>query len=439
VKHVRLSAAQFAVAGLLLVAPLVRARDHWPQYRGPGGNGCSDAQGLPLTWSEQNHVKWKTPIHGRGWSSPVIWGTQTWLTTATADGRELSAVCVDRDSGKLLHNLNVFHVEKPQFAHQFNTYASPTPVIEEGRVYVTFGAPGTACLDTRTGQVLWERRDFECNHYRGAGSSPILHGNLLFMNFDGSDHQFVVALDKRTGRTVWRRERSIDFKDLGPDGLPMTEGDFRKAFSTPHVAVFAGTPVLISQGAKAVYAYEPLTGRELWRVEERSNHSASSRPVAGHDALYLLTGWANGQLLAVRPGQAGDICDANAASDAPPSRQLKVLWKTKRNVAKKPGLLLLDDRLFMIDDGGIATCFDARTGAELWRERVSGNYSASPVGAEGRIYFFSEEGKTTVIAAGPEFKKLAESKLDNGFMASPAIVGKAFYLRTKTHLYRIEK
>src|SRR5262249_41743267 len=145
----------------------------------------------------------------------------------------------------------------------------PTPVIEEGRVYVTFGSPGTACLDTTTGKVFWERRDLECNHFRGAGSSPILHGDLLLMNFDGSDHQFVIALNKKTGQMVWRTNRGIDFKDLGPDGKPETEGDFRKAFSTPHVATIAGQSMLISQGAKAIYGYDPLTGKELWRVEER--------------------------------------------------------------------------------------------------------------------------------------------------------------------------
>jgi len=206
-------------AVLLAASAGLRAED-WPQFRGPNGDGCSDSRDLPLTWSESENVKWKTPVHGRAWSSPVISGDQVWLTTATEDGRELFVVCVDRGTGTILRDEKVFEVEKPQFCHQFNSYASPTPVIEPGRVYVTFGSPGTACLDSKTGEVLWERRDFVCNHYRGAGSSPILYGNLLIMNFDGSDHQFVTALDKRTGKTLWRTERSIDFKDLGPDGKP---------------------------------------------------------------------------------------------------------------------------------------------------------------------------------------------------------------------------
>lgn len=409
---------------------------NWPEFRGPRGDGSSRAHELPLHWSETNQVKWKTPIHGRAWSSPVIWDQQIWLTTATEDGTQLSALCLDRESGKIIHDLKLFNVEKPQFAHQFNTYASPTPVIEQDRVYVTFGSPGTACLDTETGKVLWERRDFVCNHYRGAGSSPILYQDLLIMNFDGSDHQFIVALDKQTGQTVWRKERSIDYQDLGPDGKPESEGDWRKAFSTPHVAALEGEPVLISQGAKAVYAYRPLTGQEIWRVEERQNHSGSARPVVGNGLIFVNTGWSKGQLLALHPGQPGDVLDANAP-DGENDRALRVVWKSKRNVPKKPSLQLAGDLLFSIDDGGIAACLEASTGQELWRERIGGNYSASPLFAEGRIYFFSEEGKTTVVAAERAFKKLAENQLEDGFMASPAVSGKALFLRTRRHLYRI--
>lgn len=412
--------------------------DNWPQFRGPDGQGNSEARELPLTWSETNHVAWKTALHGRAWSSPVIWDQQVWLTTATEDGTKLFALCVDRDSGRVVRDLKLFDVEKPQFAHQFNTYASPSPVIEQDRLYVTFGSPGTVCLDTKTGKVLWERRDFVCNHFRGAGSSPILFGNLLIMNFDGSDHQFVVALDKRTGKTAWRAERSIDYQDL-KDGKPEAEGDWRKAFSTPHIATLGGAPILLSIGAKAAYGYEPLTGAEVWRVEERTSHSASSRPIAGHGMIFLATGWSTGQLLALRPGAKGEVIDANQSGSAQPRSQLQLVWKSKRNVPRKPSLLLVDDLLFTIDDGGIASCLEAGTGAEVWRERVAGNYSASPIHAAGRIYFFSEEGKATVIEAGRKFKVLAENNLDDGFMASPAVAGKALFLRTRTHLYRIEE
>lgn len=399
----------------------------WPQFRGPNGDGHADRHKLPTTWSEQQNVKWKTALHGKAWSSPVVWADQIWLTTASADAKQLSVMCVDADSGRILRDDKLFEVERPQFIHAANSAASPTPLIEEGRLYVTFGSPGTACIDTRTGKVLWERRDLECNHYRGAGSSPILYQDLLIMNFDGSDHQYAIALDKRTGKTAWKTNRSIDFKDLGADGKPKAEGDFRKAFATPHVAAFEGQPVLISQGANAIYGYNPLTGAEYWRVEERQNHSGGTRPVIGHGLIFVPTGWSQGQLLAIKPAGRGDVTSTNVA------------WRVMKSVAKKPSALLVDDLVYMIHDGGVASAIEAKTGREVWAERIGGNYSSSPIVADGKLYFFSEEGKGTVVAAGREFRKLAENTLAAGFMASPAVTENALILRTKTHLYRIEE
>jgi outer membrane protein assembly factor BamB len=402
------------------------AQENWPEFRGPTGDGHATAKGLPAAWSDTENVKWKTAIPGKAWSSPVVWGNQIWLTSATEDGTQLFVVCVDKATGKVLRDQRIFEVERPQFAHKFNSYASPTPAIEAGRVYVTFGSPGTACLDTRTGKVLWERRDFVCNHFRGAGSSPILYQNLLLMNFDGSDFQFLAALDKSTGKTVWQVNRSIDYQDLTPEGKPKEDGDFRKAFSTPTVVTIAGQPALISQGAKAQYGYDPLTGKEFWRVEERSCHSASDRPLFGNGMLYMTCGFSRGLLLALKP-------DVNDVTKTP-----QEVWRVTRSMPSKPSPLLVGGLIFVVDDGGLASCLDANTGQEIWRERLGGNYSASPLFAEGRLYFFSEEGKTTVVKAGRQFTKLAENKLAAGFMASPAVSGKALILRTKTHLYRIE-
>jgi outer membrane protein assembly factor BamB len=292
---------------------------------------------------------------------------------------------------------------------------------------VTFGSPGTAAIDTRTGKVIWERRDLECNHYRGAGSSPILFRDLLIMHFDGSDIQYVVALDKRTGKTVWRTPRSVDFRDLGRDGKPQAEGDFRKAFATPHVIMVNGQPILISIGSKATYGYDPMTGKELWRLEEPSSFSGSTRPVAGNGLVYYATGFSAGHLLAVRPDGRGDVTATH------------VVWHVTRGVPNKPSLLLARDLLFMVNDAGIVTCLDARTGQQIWRSRLNDSYSASPIYADGRVYFFSEEGKGTVIDAGRSFKVLAENYLDDGFMASPAVDGRALFLRTTTHVYRVEE
>jgi outer membrane protein assembly factor BamB len=317
-------------------------------------------------------------------------------------------------------------VPRPQAAHSFNSYASPTPVIEEGRVYVTFGSPGTAAIETSTGRVLWQRRDLECNHFRGAGSSPILFRNLLLMHFDGSDVQYVVALDKQTGRTVWRTNRSIDYQDLEADGRIKGDGDFRKAFSTPLIVQTGSGPVMVSIGSKAAYGYDPMTGQELWRIVEREQFSGSTRPVFGLGLVFYPTGFNTGQIFAVRPDGRGDVTSTH------------IVWRAARGAPNKPSILLAGDLLFMVNDGGIATCLDARTGSEVWRSRLGDSYSASPVSADGRVYFFSEDGKTTVIEAGRTFRILAENHLDDGFMASPAIDGRAFYLRTRTALYRIE-
>ena len=417
----------FPVLLFALQCMVMRGGESWPQFRGPDGNGHSDSRGLPLHWSETRNVIWKTPIHDRGWSSPVIHGNQIWLTSASKDGHQLFVLCIDRETGKIIRDWKLFDVPKPQFAHPFNTHASPTPVIEEGRVYITFGAAGTACIDTKTFRVLWERRDIECNHFRGAGSSPIVFGNLLLMHFDGSDEQFVMALDKRTGKTVWKTKRSVDFQDLDQSGQPAAEGDMRKAFSTPHVERINGRWEMISLGAMAAYSYDPFTGRELWRVEERAQHSASTRPVIGHGMIFFPTGFATGQLYAVRTGGQGLITDTH------------VVWKVKRGVSNKPSILLVDDLIYMISDTGIASCVDAKTGEQVWQERIGGEYSASPVYVDGRLWFFSEDGKTTVLKPGRVLSRVGENQLDEGFLASPAIAGKAFYLRTRSHLYRIEE
>jgi outer membrane protein assembly factor BamB len=417
-------------AGLLLTGlvafTVARLDAQWPQFRGPDGAGIAASRNLPLTWDESTNIRWKTAIHGRAWSSPVILDSEIWLTTATPDGKELSVVTVNAADGTIVRDQKIFQIDKPQEGHPFNSYASPTPVAEPGRVYVTFGSHGTAALDSRTGNVLWQRRDLECNHFRGAGSSPVLFRNLLIMHFDCIDMQHVVALDKDTGKTVWKTPRSIDFKDLGPDGKPIGDGDFRKAFTTPQIMEVQGRPLLISVGGKAAYAYEPMTGKEVWRLEQRYSHTASTRPVTGHGLIFYATGWEDSRVLAVKPEGTGDITATNVA------------WQFTRSVPQKPSLLLVDDLIYMVNDVGIVTCLEAKTGTQVWQSRIGGTFSASPLSAAGRIYFFDEDGKTTVIEAGRTFKILAENLLDNGFMASAAVIGDALIVRTTMDLYRIE-
>lgn len=402
----------------LLLSAVCLAGENWPQFRGPTGDGTSDSTGLPTTWSETEHVRWKTPVHGKAWSSPVIWDHQIWMTTATEDGKQLSVLCVDRESGQIRHDLKLWDVADPGPCHDFNSYASSTPVIEPGRVYVHFGSNGTACLDTASGKILWERRDLPCNHFRGAGSSPISYRNLLIVSLDGCDYQYIVALDKQTGATVWKTDR----------GLPIIgDGDANKAFGTVQVITVGGQEQLVSPSSQMTFAYEPTTGKEIWRVKS-GGMNASARPLWDGQSLYLTAPAGGFGLFAMRPDGQGDLTDTS------------VLWKFGRGAPSRASEILLDGYLYMASDSSVAQCLDAKTGKLQWQKRFGGDYTASPVLADGHIYFFSQEGEANVIEPSPkEIKIVATNKLDDGCMASPAIGGKALFVRTRTNIYRIEE
>lgn len=409
-----------AWSACLTLAAGAAAGDRWTEFRGPSGTGHSTSTGLPREWSESKNVAWKTAIHGRGWSSPVVLGNQVWLTTATREGRELSVLALDRESGRVLHDVLLFKVDQPQDTARFNSFASPTPVIEEGRVYVHFGSYGTAALDTRTGKPLWTRRDLPCNHWRGPGSSPVLYGNLLIVHFDGYDLQYAVALDKRTGHSVWSSERTHEYHT--------DDGDMKKAYATPVVIEAAGRAQLISQAAKAVLSLDPLTGRERWRVRYPS-HSAAARPLFAHGLLYVGTGRGPSELLAIRPDGSGDVTDSHVA------------WRAARGIGSSPSPVLVGDLIYTVaDKGGVVTCLDARTGAELWQQRSGASaHTASPLFADGRLYFFAEDGSTLLVEPGREYREAGRAALgEGGVMATPAIAGRAIFQRTESHLYRLE-
>lgn len=405
------------LAWLLVGAGLAQAHEFWNQFRGPLGNGHAVSTGLPVKWSESSHITWKTPVRGRGWSSPVVWGQRIWMTSASEDGRELYGICLDLDTGRVLHDIKVFDVAAPTEIHTFNSYASPTPVIEEGRVYLCWGSAGLACLNAETAEVLWTRRDLECNHFRGAGSSPILFQNLLILPYDGYDYQYVVALDKLTGETVWKTDRPHNF---GTDN-----GDQKKAYATVDVIDVGGQLQAIAPTSKGAFAYDPLTGRELWRIRYNS-FSTAARPVYVDGLVYISSGFGKSELIAVDPTGTGDVTDTH------------IRWMETKAMPSKPSPLYVDGRLYVIHDQGVATCLDAKTGEKVWQERVGGNYSASPIYGDGKIYFLCEDGRISVIEAGSEYKLLSENKLDDGILSSPAVAGPALLVRTRTHLYRIE-
>jgi len=407
---------------LLLIpflAAAALATEDWPQFRGPTADGHSDSTGLPLTWSESENVRWKTEIPGEGWSSPVVLGRQVWMTTALEDGRSLRAICVDRETGKVLHDVEVFHPDPLPPKNPTNSYASPTPVVEPGRVYVCFGTSGSACLDTATAKVIWKNTELTLNHKEGAGSSPMIHGGLYILHCDGMDVQYVAALDKNTGRIAWKTKRSAPLEAQKPD--------FRKSYCTPQLIMVAGKEQLICVGAHRAYAYEPKTGKEIWCCD-LPGFSNVPRPVFGHGLVYVGTGFMKPELWAIRTDGKGDVS------------QTHVAWKVAKMTSLKPSLMLIGDMLYMLHDGsGTLTCLNAKTGGQIWQEKIGGSYSASPLYVDGRIYFFNEKGQTTVIKPGRRFEQLATSQLDAGFMATPAVTGRAFIARTKTHLYRLEK
>jgi outer membrane protein assembly factor BamB len=414
----------------------------WPQWRGPDGQGhAPEAHDLPVRWSETENIAWKTPLPGRGWSSPVMDDERIWLTAAVAkelDPEERArraaalntklpmnlsgavsfhALCVDRATGKLLHDVKLFTVDDPQPIHSLNSHASPSPVLADGRLFCHFGDFGTACVDATTAVIVWANRDHRLNHENGPGSSPIVWRDLLIFHCDGSDTQSIVALDARTGKQVWKTPRS---------GTLHENPEFKKAYGTPLVVELGGREVLVSPGADWVYAYDPATGRELWkRTYGVLGFSIVPRPVAAHGLLFMSTSFMQPELLSLRLG------DGTAAPE--------IVWREKKGAPSMPSPLVVDDEVYMVSEKGVASCLDARTGEVRWTERLGGNFSSSPLYADGRIYVGNRNGEIFVFRPGREFVLEAANTLDGSIMATPAAVGRAIYVRTEAALYRIEK
>jgi outer membrane protein assembly factor BamB len=396
---------------LLLFRSIATAQE-WPEFRGPLAQGHSSERGLPVEWSETKNVAWKVPVAGLGWSTPVIANGRVWLTTAVEQrGISLRAIAFDAATGREVVNVEVFKIPGDRRdINPKNSWASPSPVVDGDRIYVHFGADGTAALSP-AGEIIWKNR-FEYQSQHGAGGSPIVYGDLLIFSCDGSDVAYVIALDKHTGKTKWKTNR----------GFPADQ-----AYTTPLVIRAGEQDQLISVGAFRVRAYDPLTGKEIWRVRYDEGFSNVPRPVFGHGLVFITTGFQQPELLAIRPDGRGDVTKTHIA------------WSLKRGAPLTPSPIIVGDELYVVNDGGIASCLDAKTGSVIWQSRLGGTYSASPVFADGRLYFPAEQGVTTVIAPGKEARRLATNKLDGGLLASMAVAGGSFYLRTDAALYRISE
>jgi outer membrane protein assembly factor BamB len=405
----------------------IRAQENWTHLRGSNLDGHSISKNAPTSWSETSNVLWKTAIRGVAWSSPVVQDDQIWTSSATENGEELFAVCTDFNSGKILKELSLFKPDSVQHIHPTNSYATSTPCIEEGFVYVHFGTYGTACVNTRTFEIVWTRTDLNCEHMQGAASSPILYKDLLILHIEGTDVQYLIALDKHSGKTVWKTERPQEFyKNIEPV--------YRKAYCTPIIIEVNGKDQLISNGSQLCIAYEPETGKEIWQVFYGED-STVSMPLSYGGMVFVNSGWNfpkdgspfYARLLAVDPTGKGDVT------------KTLVKWEEDKDVPQISTPVIVDSLIYMVHERGDLTCLKARNGEVIWKTKLNGQFNASVLYASGNIYLFSVKAKTYVIKPGLSFQVVAENQLDGMIKATPAIVRDNIILRTDKFLYRIGK
>jgi outer membrane protein assembly factor BamB len=400
---------------LVAISSVAPAAD-WPQFRGPTGDGHYGGPKLPADFGPDKNVAWKTPIPGLGWSSPIIAKGKVYLTTAVekAKGEQsLRALCLNAETGKIEWEKEVFVQSDPAITkkHDKNSHASPTPATDGERLYVHFGPMGTAALDL-TGKVLWNRTGLYAQSQHGSGGSPIVVDGLLLFSCDAIDKQFVIALHAKDGKTAWQTPR-------GNGGKPAF------SFSTPTLLEIAGKKAIISEGSDMIAAYDVKGGKEIWR-SKFTGYSLIPKPVVGHGMVYFSTGYGTPSFMAVKLGGNGDVTASHAG------------WKVPKVAPHTPSPILSGNELFMVSDFGIMSCLDAKTGEVLWSEkRANGKgFSASPIIADGKVYFTSEDGKGTVIEASRTYKSVGEFDLKERTFASFAAVDGAIYARTETQLYK---
>jgi outer membrane protein assembly factor BamB len=429
---------QTLVIVLASFAPAAAPDSNWLDFRGPTGQGHvgpgHPGEGdLPVEWSATRNVAWKQPVPGLGWSSPVVVNGQVIVTSAVpveadatngsaangnaANGNagqalSLRVLAYDVATGKPRWDTEVFQQPKdaPRI-HGKNSHASPTAVVRGDSVFVHFGHQGTACLGL-DGQVKWRNRELAYAPVHGNGGTPALVQDMLVYSADGASDPFLAALDQKSGQLRWKASRDSDAPK-------------KFSFSTPLVIQVDGQTQIISPGSNSVGAFDPANGKEIWRVRYQG-YSVIPRPIFANGLVYISTGYDSPSVMAIRPDGAGDVTDSHVA------------WVVKKGAPHTPSLLAVGDWVFMVSDRGVATCLDAKTGAEVWQERLGGNYSASPLHADGKIYFQSEEGDTTVVRAAAQYEMLAKNSLGERTLASYAVTGRALLIRGAANLYRVE-
>jgi outer membrane protein assembly factor BamB len=405
---------------LLLSSSLLSAAD-WPEFRGSNAQGHSEATNLPLTWSPTSHIAWKAAVAGVGWSSPVVIGDRIYLTSALPIGgvedpkadRSLHALALDAATGKPVWDVEVFTATSPRM-HRKNSHASPTPVFENGRLYVHFGHLGTACLDAATGKPVWATQEYAYSPVHGAGSSPVLFEDLLIFSADAEKDPKVIAIDKATGKQRWAFARQSDAKK-------------KFSFCTPLIIDVNGHKQLISPGSGVVNSLNPKTGEEIWRCYYGEGYSVVPRPVYAHGMVFVSSSYDKPVLKAIKVDGKGDVTETHVA------------WTIDKAVPHNPSMAVIGDELYFVADNGILTCADVKTGQIHYSERCTGPISASLLVADGKLYLQDEKGLGVVVKPGKTFEILAQNDLGERSLASYAVIGSDLLIRTEGNLYRIKK
>jgi outer membrane protein assembly factor BamB len=419
------------VLSSLLTLPAVAG--NWPQWRGPGGDSVSAEKGLPLEWAEDNHVVWKCPLPGDGASTPAVWGDALFVTCQKGD--DLLLLKIDKAGGKVAWQRTVGSGELrrsvkgrgEQKFHQLHNLASPSPVTDGQRVFAHFGNGDLAAYDF-DGKQLW-RRNLQDDHgpytiWWGHANSPVLYQDLVITVCmqdsltdlgKGPAESYLVAHDQKTGEQRWKTPRNTRAKAEECD-----------AYTTPVFAEVQGRTQMLVMGGNQLDAYDPATGKQLWYLPGLSGNRTITGPTVAGGMVYATCGQRH-DLVAVKPGGSGEL---------PPSA---VVWRTKDSTPDSPCPVVTQGLLFVVSDNGIAQCLDAGTGEAKWKERLPGDYKASPLAAEGRVYFLSLDGRCTVVAAAAKFEKLAENRLADELIASPAVSDGKLFLRGRKALYCLGK
>jgi outer membrane protein assembly factor BamB len=406
-----------------VVTPASKAED-WTEFRGPSANGHSSAVGLPVKWSTDQNVVWKKAIDGLAWSSPVVLGDRIYLTTSVADGEELGpeqslrTLCLDAESGAVQWDVEIFRQKatgsRTDKVHRKNSHASATPITDGKHLFVHFGTHGTACL-TLDGKVVWKNQELKYIPVHGNGGSPVLVDGLVVVSCDGGDVEFIAAMDQATGKIRWNTDRTA------------THLKKKFAFGTPLVISVDGKTQIVSQGAGAVYGYDPKDGSVIWKVDYVDGYSVVPRPVFAHGLVYVSSGFDKAKLLAIDPNGKGDITATN------------VRWTLTKGAPHTPSPLVVGDELYVVSDGGVLTCLDAKSGEVHYQERLAGKYSASPLFADGKVFVQAEEGEGVVFLPGKEYEELGRNELEARTFASYSVFASSLLIRSEKHLYRIGK